>query len=40
MECFKKFVDFGMSVASDILGVCGEGKAKAIVDAINSAIQG
>ena len=40
MTCFKKFVDFGMGMASDILGACGEGKAQAIVDAINSAIQG
>ncbi len=37
---FKAFADFGLGLASDILGACHEGKAQAIVDVINSAIQG
>lgn len=30
------FIKFGLGLASDILGKCGEGKAQAIVDAINA----
>ena len=37
---FISLVDFGLRLASDILGACHEGKAQAIVDVINSAIQG
>lgn len=36
----NKLVSLGLGLASDILGVCHEGKAQAIVDVINSAIQG
>ena len=30
------FVHWGLSLASDILGICQGGKAAAIVDAINN----
>lgn len=40
MDCIKNIAGFGLGLASDILGKCNEGKAQAIVDAINSAIQG
>ena len=34
----NNLVSWGLSLASDILGVCHEHKAQAIVDAINSYI--
>ncbi len=38
MDEKKGIIQTGLGIASDILGACGEDKAKAIVDAISNAL--